>query len=93
MQQPGAGDGNAMNLENMWVETKAGEGKVYYYNAKTRETSWNKPDNAHIVSQEQLAATLAGLQSKPMIINSGDGKFCDPFDLMLCADACTSFVT
>lgn len=42
--------------DNIWIETSAGEGKVYYYNSKTRETSWNRPENAVIMTQEQMAA-------------------------------------
>jgi len=40
----------------VWVETKASDGKSYYYNARTRKTTWNKPSgpNINVISQEQV---------------------------------------
>ncbi|KAL3276562.1 hypothetical protein HHI36_011936 [Cryptolaemus montrouzieri] len=52
----------------VWVETKTAEGKSYFYNARTRETTWNKPEgtNIKVISQDQVeamaqAATVTGL--------------------------------
>lgn len=44
----------------VWVETKAGDGKVYYYNARTRETTWTKPDgpDVKILTQEQVTYSI-----------------------------------
>ena len=70
----GGGHGDGPKLDSVWVENKAGEGKVYYYNAKTRETSWNRPEglNVQIISQEQLAAGFVGLaQQKPQTSVAG----------------------
>lgn len=42
--------------DEVWVETKAGDGKSYYYHAKTRETTWTKPEgpNIKIMTQQQV---------------------------------------
>jgi len=44
----------------IWVETKANEGKSYFYNARTRETTWTKPEGpaVKIITQEQVLVSL-----------------------------------
>lgn len=50
-QQPPPIDPSA----EIWVETKTPEGKSYFYHARTRETTWTKPEgNVKILSQEQV---------------------------------------
>lgn len=53
---PGPGPGGNMDFSGeIWVETKASEGKSYFYNARTRETTWTKPEgNVKILLQEQV---------------------------------------
>lgn len=45
------------STDEVWVETKAGDGKSYYYHSKTRETTWTKPEgpNVKILSQQQVS--------------------------------------
>lgn len=55
---------NVSNLDlsgELWVETKTNEGKLYYYNARTRESAWTKPDNVKILNQEQIEAMAAAV--------------------------------
>ncbi|GFR29138.1 transcription elongation regulator 1 [Trichonephila clavata] len=50
---------NVSNLDlsgELWVETKTNEGKLYYYNARTRESAWVKPDHVKILNQGQIEA-------------------------------------
>ncbi|CAH1960065.1 unnamed protein product [Acanthoscelides obtectus] len=66
-QKPGAGGqapsfpGGVDQASEIWVETKTSEGKSYYYNARTRETTWTKPEGASVkvISQDQVEAMAA----------------------------------
>ncbi|XP_061558750.1 transcription elongation regulator 1 isoform X1 [Phycodurus eques] len=49
----------AVNLtEEIWVENKTPEGKAYYYNARTRESAWTKPEGVKIIQQAELNPLL-----------------------------------
>ena len=40
---------------DIWIETTTNEGKIYYYNGRTRETSWSKPENCEkVITHEQF---------------------------------------
>ena len=43
-----------MNNEDIWVENLTGEGKPYYYHLHTRETRWDRPQNAKILTQQEV---------------------------------------
>lgn len=59
-----------------WIETKTENGKCYYYNAKTRETTWTKPDNATILTQEQFLQNLLANSQQQQQLNQNDkGNF------------------
>ncbi|XP_008331387.2 transcription elongation regulator 1 isoform X2 [Cynoglossus semilaevis] len=51
--------------EEIWVENKASEGKAYYYNARTRESSWSKPEGVKIIQQSELNPLLVGATGNP----------------------------
>ncbi|KAM4620635.1 transcription elongation regulator 1 isoform 1-T1 [Polymixia lowei] len=56
---PAAGSPGLTPAEEIWVENKTPEGKAYYYNARTRESSWSKPDGVKIIQQSELNPLLA----------------------------------
>ena len=39
--------------------------QTYYYNARTRESAWSKPDNAKIITQAEMEAMAASGQPLP----------------------------
>lgn len=55
--------------EIAWVETKTNDGKCYYFNSKTKETSWKKPDNCKIITHDQFVQSQKNDKPKEAINN------------------------
>lgn len=48
--------------EEVWVENKTSDSRTYYYNARTRESSWTKPvagPNVKVITQEEVERMAA----------------------------------
>ena len=58
--QPQSAPGDEVDVDlngEIWVETKSDNGKSYYYNAQTRQTTWDRPeekDGVRVLSQEEV---------------------------------------
>ncbi|XP_066501838.1 transcription elongation regulator 1 isoform X2 [Hoplias malabaricus] len=56
---PAAGAPGSLT-EEIWVENTTPEGKVYFYNARTRESAWTKPEGVKIIQQSELNPMMSG---------------------------------
>uniref|UniRef100_A0A1A7X020 Transcription elongation regulator 1 n=1 Tax=Iconisemion striatum TaxID=60296 RepID=A0A1A7X020_9TELE len=55
---PSSGNPTLSPAEEIWVENKTPEGKAYYYNARTRESAWSKPEGVKVIQQSELNPLL-----------------------------------
>uniref|UniRef100_A0A1A8JDA1 Transcription elongation regulator 1 n=1 Tax=Nothobranchius kuhntae TaxID=321403 RepID=A0A1A8JDA1_NOTKU len=55
---PSSGNPTLSPAEEIWVENKTPDGKAYYYNARTRESSWSKPEGVKVIQQSELNPLL-----------------------------------
>uniref|UniRef100_A0A4W4FXT2 Transcription elongation regulator 1 n=1 Tax=Electrophorus electricus TaxID=8005 RepID=A0A4W4FXT2_ELEEL len=55
---PAAGGPGGLATEEIWVENTTQEGKVYYYNARTRESVWTKPEGVKVIQQSELSPVM-----------------------------------
>lgn len=52
--------------DDIWVENQTAEGKSYYYNMRTRETRWDRPEGVSVVRQGEVESN-----SKPTVTSGG----------------------
>lgn len=64
--------------EEVWVENKTSDNRTYYYNARTRESSWTKPaasQNVKVITQEEVERMAAvNNQLQQAAANAGGGS-------------------
>ncbi|XP_051959947.1 transcription elongation regulator 1-like [Xyrauchen texanus] len=60
---PATGGALSVPSDDIWVENTTPEGKLYYYNSRTRESAWTKPEGVKIIQQSELNPLMAAAQS------------------------------
>ncbi|KAL7061486.1 hypothetical protein AAHC03_01861 [Spirometra sp. Aus1] len=51
---PSLGQQGTVKQEDIWVENSTADGKNYYYNMRTRETRWDRPEGVTVVRQGEV---------------------------------------
>jgi hypothetical protein len=70
--------------EEVWVENKTADARVYYYNARTRESSWTKPvatAGVKVITQDDVERMAAVNNKLQQAANGAKPK--DPAALMV----------
>lgn len=68
--------------EELWMETMSENGKMYYYNARSRVTTWDKPQNVKIVNFAQLSSQYNNFQAQNHAMQNRE-DICNPLNGVL----------
>jgi len=61
-----------IDLNSLWVESKNADGRIYFYNAKTRQSTWTKPEGQRVMTQNELDEFLS--EQNETSTNENDDK-------------------
>ncbi|XP_067896321.1 WW domain-binding protein 4 isoform X4 [Heterodontus francisci] len=64
--------GTKQSTANTWVEGMSPEGYLYYYNCRTGESRWEKPDG--FISAGECAATAVKNETEPELSSAASGS-------------------
>ncbi|XP_017130665.1 transcription elongation regulator 1 isoform X2 [Drosophila elegans] len=71
-QQPPPGANGVAGPPEIWVETKAEDGRSYYYHAVTRETTWTRPEGPDVKIMTQ--AEVEEMAKRPAQVAKAEVK-------------------
>uniref|UniRef100_A0A452TFI6 Pre-mRNA-processing factor 40 homolog A n=1 Tax=Ursus maritimus TaxID=29073 RepID=A0A452TFI6_URSMA len=87
------------NIKSMWTEHKSPDGRTYYYNTETKQSTWEKPDDLKTPAEQLLSKCpwkeYKSDSGKPYYYNSQtkESRWAKPKELEDLEEECTTTST